>query len=220
MIQKIHDVKLKIGNLNRGMTILELLVVLGIFALISTVAIFNYGTFQSKIDITNLADDIALQVVQAQNASLSGLLPAAGQQVNEIANWKPSYGVYFSSSTGLPDLKGADTKDFIYFVDLDDGQDYDSAGGCGAPLTGECISKYTITTSNSISSLSAYYTDGTHVSLTNATITFARPNSGAAIKSNIVFPKTVAYLEVAITSPKGTVTSTIDLYSSGRVQIN
>ena len=47
---------------NRGMTYVELIVVLSIFAVLSSVAIFNYGSFQDKVDIKNLGSDIALKI--------------------------------------------------------------------------------------------------------------------------------------------------------------
>jgi prepilin-type N-terminal cleavage/methylation domain-containing protein len=222
-------------NCQKGMTILELVVVLAIFAVLSTVAIFNFGTFQSKINITNLADDIALQVVQAQNAALSGLLPAKSYDTS----WKPSYGVYFSSTTAPTlDARGANNENFVYFVNLNDpglseNYIYSGANSCNGSLTYECMSKYTITNGNSISSLNIFYPVGSAYPdacsnpntgcPTNLTITFARPSSGAIVYSSLdtVNPlKNFKYVEIAITSPKVNVTSTIDLYPSGRVQIN
>ena len=126
------------------MTLLELLVVLAIFGILSTVVIFNYGNFQSEIYIKNLASDIALQVVTAQKSAVSGLLPSQSYSLG----WKPSYGVYFSTVSSL----GADNKDFIYFTDLNSDGKFDGSS-CPA-TTGECISKYTITNNNSISNIS------------------------------------------------------------------
>src|ERR1035437_7142166 len=107
---------IKIKN-NAGMSYIELIVVLSIFAVISSVVIFNYGDFQAKVDIKNLASDIALQVVQAQKSSLSGLLPT---QIPTVSPWKPSYGVYFDITT--PTL----SKQFIYFVDLNNANGYET----------------------------------------------------------------------------------------------
>ena len=125
------------------MTIIELVVVLSIFAIISGVVIFNYGVFQAKVDIKNLASDIALQVVATQKASLSGLLPV---QIPTVSPWKPSYGVYFNIVS--------DNKSFIYFADLNDDAKYD-----GLPCTGgnECLNKITITKNNYISDLRVFY---------------------------------------------------------------
>src|SRR3989339_1856034 len=96
LIKKIRNLKFVIRNCNKGMTYVELIVVLSIFSVLSSVAIYNYGDFQSSVDIKNLASDIALQIVKAQKDSLSGLLPL---QVVKT-DWKPSYGVQFDLSKG------------------------------------------------------------------------------------------------------------------------
>ena len=48
------------------MTYVELIVVLAIFAILSSVVMFNYGNFQAKVDIKNLGSDIALKIVRTQ----------------------------------------------------------------------------------------------------------------------------------------------------------
>lgn len=199
------------------MTLLELLVVLAIFGILSTVVIFNYGNFQSEIYIKNLASDIALQVVTAQKSAVYGLLPSQSYSLG----WKPSYGVYFSTVSSL----GADNKDFIYFTDLNSDGKFDGSS-CPA-TTGECISKYTITNNNSISNISVACPSpaGACVAgtITNLAITFTRPDSGATFYNSVlgVLPANVSYVEITIiSSADGKTTSSIDLYPSGRVQIN
>lgn len=215
---KIEDSKLKIRNSQAGMTYVELIVVLSIFSVISAVVMFNYGTFQDKVDIKNLASDVALQIVQAQKSSLSGLLPSATQQSIIPAppfSWKPSYGVYFSTSANK-DSKGADNKDFIYFADLNNDATFND-NYC----TGECLNEVTITKNNTISNIKVVYQDGTYNnSLNDLTVTFSRPSSNAVMTSSgISAPSnSINYVQITIVSPKLT-TSTITLYQSGRVQI-
>jgi prepilin-type N-terminal cleavage/methylation domain-containing protein len=204
------------------MTLIELIVVLAIFGILSLVSIFNYNGFQSKVDVTNLADDIALQVVQAQNSSLSGLLPPNGQTPTTVpvSAWKPSYGAYFSSTIAA-DSSGADNKHFMYFVDLGNNNQFD--GSTCPSSTAECLNKYTVTNNNSISSITVFCLAGaptcTAGAINNVTITFARPNSGAVFYSGAVLSG-VSYVEIAIHNKQGNISSTIDLYPSGRVQIN
>src|SRR5687768_3941612 len=112
-----------------GMSYVELIVVLSIFSLLSGVIIYNYGEFQAKVDIKNLASDIALKIVEAQKSSLSGKLP----QAEVSPDWKPSYGVYFS----LLDEDGE--KSFIYFSDINQDNIFD-----GTDCTLECLEKITI----------------------------------------------------------------------------
>ena len=80
---------------NKGMTYVELIVVLSIFSIMTSIVLFNYGEFQAKVDIRNLASDIALKIVEAQKSALSGKLPTQATG----ATWKPSYGVYLNIST-------------------------------------------------------------------------------------------------------------------------
>ena len=51
---------------NSGITIIELLVVISIFIIISGITIFNYSKFKSTATLQNLADDIALSVRRVQ----------------------------------------------------------------------------------------------------------------------------------------------------------
>ena len=188
------------------MTYVELIVVLAIFAVMSSVVIFNYGDFQAQVDIKNLASDIALQIVQAQKSSLAGLLPT---QIPTISPWKPSYGVYFNP---VPY-----NKSFIYFVDLDQN---DLLNDPSCPPGSECLNKIAITKNNSISSLSVFYQgDSAAYPLTDLTATFTRPNSGAIIRSSTTLNSNISHVQINITSLQG-ISAAIELYPSGRVQIN
>ena len=204
--------KLKNFKLDRGMTYVELIVVLGIFALLSAVAIFNYGTFQAKIDIKNLASDIALKFVEAQKSAMSGNLPA---DHTIDPTWKPAYGLYFSTVAN----SNADDKKFIYFADLDNNNEYSDLSCTPSNKDGECLDAITITRGDSIASLDVFYQDGTSAKIDDMTVIFKRPNSGATIVSSSAFVASVFYVQVSITSPNET-TSVIKIYSSGRIQIN
>jgi hypothetical protein len=128
--------------------------------------------------------------------------------------WKPSYGVYFST---VADGTGADNKDFVYFVDLNNNSLFDVSNN-------ELLSKYTITKNDYISRLDAFYADGTNTTLgatlNNITITFERPNSGAVINISPASGKTISYIQVTVVDATGKNPANIDLYPSGRVQIN
>lgn len=190
-------------KINRGMTYVELIVVLSIFSVISSIVIFNYGDFQAKVDIKNLSSDIALKIVEAQKSSLSGLLPV---QTPTVSPWKPSYGAYFNLTT--------DNKSFIYFADLNNNTFFDDSD-----CIGECLNKINITKGNSISEMKVFYQDNTSTILNDLTITFSRLNSGATIKSSTAFVSAVSYVQITVLSLRSS-TAAIKLYPSGRVQIN
>jgi prepilin-type N-terminal cleavage/methylation domain-containing protein len=194
----------KKGNNQKGMSYVELIVVLSIFSILSGVVIYNYGKFQSKVDIKNLASDIALKIVEAQKSSLSGKLP----QMEISSDWKPSYGVYFS----LLDKDG--DKSFIYFTDINQDNLFD-----GADCTGECLEKTSITKNNTISSLDVFYEDAKSTPLTDLAITFSRPSSSAVVTSSTSFDTPFSYVQITITSPNSP-TAQIKVYPSGRIQVN
>ena len=190
-----------------GMTYVELIVVLGIFAIMSNIVLFSYQTFQAKVDIKNLINDIALKIVEAQKAASSGILPPSGKLSLISSSWKPSYGIYIN--------RAQDNKSFIYFVDINNNNLYDDSD-----CTEECLDKINITKGNSISSLDVFYQgSNTPVSLNNVTLTFVRPDVGAVIRSASSLDPGIAYVQITAISPQS-VTAKIKLYPSGRIQIN
>lgn len=204
--QKTKSKKQKAYRLNRGFTYVELIVVLSIFAIMSSIAIFNYGKFQAKVDIRNLANDIALQIVQAQKDAMSGKW-----NINALTGWKPSYGVYFDI---------ANKYNFIYFADfLDVNQKYDSGTNSCNTSGSECLENINITKGNFIQKIGYFSGSSGSKITTPVDITFTRPNSGAVFYFDNAIQSSVSYIQITIASPQG-VSSNIKIYSSGRVQIN
>lgn len=192
---------------NRGMTYVELVVVLGIMAVLSSVVMFNHGKFQGKINLKTLANDIALKMVEAQKSSINGVL-----QTGAISNWRPAYGLYFHTSSP--------TK-FIYFADLDN-DDVCASPNCVPPvysIGGEVLDVVSITRGNTISSLEVFGTGGCPSTVTNLTITFKRPSASPIISSIPKLNCNVSYVAMTLVSPQGT-SAQVKLYASGRVQIN
>jgi len=177
------------------MTYVELIVVLSIFAVLSSVVMFNYGEFQARVDIKNLASDIALKVVEAQKSSLSGLLPFAGYTL------KPSYGVYFDTTTPTQ---------LIYFADLNNDGVYNEVV---APIK-FAKNIYNITGLKVVGCGS--------ISEKNAlSIVFKRPDSGATITtSDGPLPVCASYVQITVSSSNQKTQAFIRIYPSGRVQVN
>ncbi|MFZ2149821.1 MAG: type II secretion system protein [Minisyncoccia bacterium] len=193
---------------NKGMTYVEIIVVLSIFSVVSTVAMFNYGDFQARVDVNNLANDIALKIVEAQKSSLSGFIPPSGAP----ATWKPAYGVYF-------DINPASlNKSFIYFADLDNQNFFE-----GTDCTSECLSKVSITKNNFIKGLAVHFQDNTSTALEDLTISFSRIGSAATLASGLLSGGTkynnADYVQITVESPKG-VQALIKVYRSGRVEVD
>ena len=211
MIKKFF--KFAIHNSQAGMTYVELIVVLSIFATMTSVVLFNYNAFQEKVDIKILATDIASKIVEAQKSAMAGKINSAS---NGILNWKPSYGVYFDSPVS------GNNQDFVYFTDLDSSHDYTDASFCSFPGTGECLDKIHITKNNRILNMKVFYTDGTPTATStfdNLSINFTRPDSGANIKLPYLSTVNMSYVQITVSSPSG-MTANVNVYPSGRIQIN
>lgn len=202
LIKKIINRTKRSARRQAGMTLVELIVVLSIFAVLSTVAIFNYRDFQAKVDIKNLGSDIALKIVEAQKLSVNGVWNSS----TTLANWKPSYGAYFDTAT---------PKQFLYFADLDNNDRYDGLPTC----TIECLDKITITKDNYISRIDGYTGSTITLITTPFSVVFRRPDSRAIFRDSNGALIGFDYIQITVDSPNGAKVL-IKLYPSGRVQVN
>lgn len=197
------------------MTYVELIVVLSIFSVITSISLFNYQKFEEKVNMKSLANDIALKIVETQKSSTSGTRPGTKTPLNPI-NWKPSYGIYFNP--------GQLAQAFDYFVDLDQSKTQNGSIACTGSTNRECIQKISIpagSKSASITNLDAYYVNvnDAPTALQDVHITYTRPDSVATFSSNSPFTSPVEYVQITLTSPQGS-SAKIKVYSSGRIQIN
>lgn len=218
--------KCKTFPTSNGITYIEVITVLAIFTIMTSVVLYNYRDFQMKVDIKNLAADIALKIVEAQKASLDGKLPPATQQA--LINtggpgtllWKPSYGVYFDLVTN--------NKQFIYFTDTQNAPSI-LYNGLISSCTGtdECLDKVTITKNNYISSIySCGNNDCTNppppTSISAFSVVFKRPDYSAIFtdSSGNLIPVN-DHIQITVHAPlPSTITAKIKIYPSGRIQIN
>ena len=191
-----------------GFTFIELVVVISIVSIISSVLIFNYGSFDANIRLQNLAQDIALRIKEAQTVAISGTYAndysydfqygASGDPAGQA----PSYGVYFDVIDNPPIVSGVPhDKIFAFFADrpfkyaptpLYEASAIDhiltpppsrgdlcDPGEVGQPYA-ECLSVTQITSLDHISGISYKEDDGTIASVPdNIGITFTRPWPGA-----------------------------------------
>jgi type II secretory pathway pseudopilin PulG len=131
-------------TLQSGITFLELAIVMAIFSILGTTLLFNFRDFSSGIDAQNLAQDIALQIRDAQASSVNGRSVALGASQEPVdLNWTTSYGISF-------DVSGGEATSLIYFFDRDSDLDeidrgyFDEDGSCGFDLS-ECLDEIVFT---------------------------------------------------------------------------
>jgi prepilin-type N-terminal cleavage/methylation domain-containing protein len=109
----------------KGFTFVEIIVVMGIFATIASVVLFNFRDFSSGISLQNLSQQIALQVSSAQKKALAGSRPILQNFIPSGSGgtaWLPAYGVCFTTEANgctLASQYGAQNqiKGFTLFVD-------------------------------------------------------------------------------------------------------
>ncbi len=77
------------SNLQKGFSLPELIIVIAIFAIITTVALFNQGRLSSSILLTNMAYEVGLAVREAQ------IYGIGVRSEDEGANFTGQYGVRF-----------------------------------------------------------------------------------------------------------------------------
>lgn len=212
----------KFNNIKeKGFTIIELLVVIFIFGVISSLVIFNYGAFKSDVSVENLAQDIALTIRRAQVYS-------AGTKGADSTTF-PSYGVHFNIP-GSTDILGTE-KHFVLFADLPTypnfGQYDQSIGTCGVVNSSpsnqdECLEIINITTADKITAIcddKACY-DSNSMRNPSVDIVFTRPDTEAEFcfklgSSSCSNPSNVT---IKLKSIKGTERS-INVWNTGLISV-
>ncbi len=171
-----------------GMTLIEMLVVLAIFMMVSGIVIFDYNKFRSQVSLNNLVDDIASSIRKTQNFAI-------GVRSSNTADFGSGYGIYFNLNTpSYNSSRNGSNKSFLIFNDKTPNMRYDTnyVSGMAAcsPKTvskdDECMEMFTINTADYISRICAYYdgsSDPTCTSDANGSvaISFLRPDPEAHI---------------------------------------
>jgi prepilin-type N-terminal cleavage/methylation domain-containing protein len=180
MFNDLPKIKYYRNNRKRGMTLVELLVVISIFAVISGIILFDFIKFDSSVSLRNLANDIALSVRKAQSYAI-GVRGISEQ-------FKYGHGIHFSTEKGST-LTAGSQKSFILFTNWPLNEtppltynsiyDYDSSGSCGSPSDGnECQEILSINSADEISNI--YLSSEENVPRQGILdIVFKRPNPDA-----------------------------------------
>lgn len=168
----------KKNNNESGLTIVELLVVVSIFMIITGISIFNYNKFNSYTSTQNLADDIAMTIRQAQSYAIG----VRGTDENSDGSnpFNVAYGVSFSLNPTPSHYYSPSSTSFILFADIDNDNLYDYNEGdtsCGLPKDGnECVDVLTIKSDDKMSEILLNKTVPVSGEDSIVNIIFKRPN--------------------------------------------
>lgn len=165
--------------LEKGFTLVEFMVVIGIFVVMAAITLTRYSSLKSNVSIDVLAQDIAISIRKAQ-------LFSVGVRETDSALGKiipPGYGI------SVPQITSPGTdKTYVFFADMDfptqgGNKEYDDTSGgsvCGISTLDnnqECMETITISSDEYIN---ATYVDGS-VCGSRFDVVFTRPNLVATI---------------------------------------
>ena len=126
----IKNLKFKISDLERGITLVEILVVIFIIVVLLLILVFDFPQVQKQFALSRATYKFAQDVRRAQDMALSG------EKINSLDVF--GYGVFV-------DLRNPPVKEYIIYADLNNNRIYDTTEGIDCNNynpgvdTGDCI---------------------------------------------------------------------------------
>jgi len=187
----------------RGFSLIELLVSVGILTLINIMIFASYPEFSQRMALKRTSEEIALIVRQAQVYALG-----IKRSFSVLEDDYLDIGVHFDEN---------DSKSLILFADENKDENYDVGGGCGE-AGAECFQEFKIDTGDYVSELQVCdSTSCQSVKSGGLDIIYPRAMSMAKITANsgITNPSSA---NVTIKSPRGK-ERLIKIWVSGEISI-
>lgn len=193
-----------------GFTLVELLVTITMFVIITGVVLINSNTFDNTVLLHNFVYDVALTIKQAQIYGVNTLESGSGLFNTQLQG----YGVYFDRS-----IPNGNTH-FVLFNDTNSDKKYPDVTTC---LTdSECIQKYSMTKGTFIQSICVVGNSGGNCNEVNQlSILFIRPNPEALIFVNngqSIQSPSPQYAKIILSSAGGA-TSSVVVTSVGQIYV-
>lgn len=197
----------KIKTVNNGFTLVELMVTVGIFVLITGLLLARYSNFDRGIILTNLAYDVALTIRSAQSSAIN--VKSAPGSSGYSDDFDKPYGVAFKDNTAS----------FTLFND----SNYSDSTNIGMMDSGEDIQTTSIKKGAKISNICAGVEGDCNEDISDLYIVFKRPDTVAHIVS--VDPTKAGkittenpYAEITVSSLDGT-TKKVVVRSTGQISV-
>lgn len=212
---------------NKGLTLVELMVVIAIFIMITSIVIFNYGDFSSTVSLQNLTDDVALSIRKAQSYAIG----ARGATEGSDILFNKSYGMHFSANENPENPVSGSNKSFFMFSVEGVSKKYVesdySNSICGQD--NDCVELFNITSNDKIEGIKAYSGANlisSEVPTSSIDIVFTRPDPKAHICYRSSMSEdcalNVSSVNITISNGKDDVkkkTKTISVQNTGQISI-
>jgi prepilin-type N-terminal cleavage/methylation domain-containing protein len=187
-------------NIQKGFTLIELIAVLGIFAILTSVVVFNYSRFRSETILTNMAYEVALSLREAQIYGVS----ARNAKGIATPDFKLPYGILFKD----------DSNQYFLFADTNGqtgdgeftGTDCINSGG------DTCITPYTMQQNIKIDRIC---TDS-EIDIDSASVLFRRPNPEPIISAGSAI--TPSFVQIKLVSQSNSIRYVL-VYNNGQVAV-
>jgi Tfp pilus assembly protein FimT len=158
-------------RIKNGFTLAEMIISVSIVFLISSVALFSYSAFSDGLNISSAAQELSLEIRQAQIYGLAVKEKTVGS--GQFAN---GYGIHISLD---------DPTNYYIFVDQNNNNKYDGDTTC-AP-GGECVEKNSLRNGVSVTVICGAAFGGAvscplNPSIRSMDVMFLRPNPDAQIR--------------------------------------
>jgi prepilin-type N-terminal cleavage/methylation domain-containing protein len=214
-----------VKHLQAGVTLIELIVVIAIFTVVSGVLMFNYSDFNTNVSIRNLSQEIALSIRKAQTYATS-VQSIDAAHVSTVAY--PAYGISFSTDTSTdPSDTIPDMRQFVLFADIprsgdtEGNREYEYSDMCGTPSEdNECVESFAITSADRIVSICTDLNGG-DCDAEEVNIMFHRPSPDADIcvmKNNKCEDELASFVKITLESPKG-IQKVISVWNTGQIGV-
>lgn len=180
----------------RGFTLAEMLVSIGIMTIVSSLMLANNARFGGQVLLQNLAYDIALSVRQAQVYGISV------QRFGSTNTFADGYGMVFQTSANTS---------YSLFGDLNSNRLYDVGGG-------ELLQASSIRSGYRINGLYVTPVNGVEVPVTRIDVTYRRPEPDAYITRNADGSTLYEQARIELISPRGD-TKSVVLSVNGQITV-
>lgn len=186
-------------NKSKGFTLVEMIISVGIFTVMSAIILANYPEFRSRSALDNLAAQIATVYREAQVYGIS--VREEGE-----ANFSIGYGVHIDrtlSETDIVIFSDAD-KDFIFNEKFDSILETFRLGG-GERITKLCIPSCVNTKiQNEVDSL---------------TTVFIRPNPDAYFSVRDTPDPSASSISIEVSNRSGSYTRNVEVFTTGQISV-